>query len=140
MTAEDIIETLGLRPHPEGGWFTETWRAGGDGRATGTAIYFLLTHEKASHWHTVDAAEIWHYYAGAPLNLLMSATEVGPATTTILGPDLLRDQRPQAIVPPHWWQAAETTGDWTLVGCTVSPGFEFDGFHLAEAGFDIPRG
>ena len=139
MTAEDIIETLGLRPHPEGGWFTETWRDDADGRAKGTAIYFLLTHEKTSHWHTVDAAEIWHYYAGAPLNLFMSETDAGPVKTTVLGPDLINGQRPQAIVPPHWWQAAETTGDWTLVGCTVSPGFEFEGFHLAEAGFDIPR-
>lgn len=138
MTADQIIAQLGLERHPEGGWYRQTWMAEGEGRPAGTAIYFLLKAGEHSHWHHVDAAEIWHFYAGAPLALRLSATDAGPATAHTLGPDLAAGQAPQVIVPPHHWQAARTTGDWTLVGCTVSPGFQFSGFHLAAPGFDIP--
>ena len=139
MTAEQIIAQLGLAPHPEGGFYRQTWVAENSGRPTGTCIYFLLTAGQSSHWHRVDAVEIWHYYAGAPLILSMAETDTGPATEHTLGPDLTAGQFPQLIVPQDHWQAARTTGDWTLVGCTVSPGFQFDGFTLAAPGFDIPR-
>lgn len=139
MTAEDIIQTLNLQRHPEGGWFAETWRAENTGRATGTAIYFLLTEGQASHWHRVDATEIWLYHAGAPLTLSLSPTDTGPARDRLLTPDLTQG-RPQLIVPEGHWQAARSTGAYTLVSCTVSPGFEFSGFTLADPGFDIPRG
>lgn len=138
MTAQDIIDTLGLAPHPEGGFYRETWVAGDGPRPSGTCIYFLLKDGEASHWHRVDAVEIWHYYAGAPLVLSLSETDAGPKSEITLGPDIAAGQRPQGIVPEHWWQSARTTGAWTLVGCTVSPGFTFDGFDLAPAGFDIP--
>ncbi|MGK7755259.1 MULTISPECIES: cupin domain-containing protein [unclassified Roseovarius] len=139
MTADQIIATLDLSPHPEGGFFRETWRASNEGRAHGTAIYFLLRGEDHNQWHKVDAAEIWHYYAGAPLVLSISESEAGPARDMVLGPDLTEDQRPQVIVPPDGWQMARSTGDYTLVGCTVSPGFEFEQFTMAPDGFDIPR-
>ncbi|MEM9426904.1 MAG: cupin domain-containing protein [Pseudomonadota bacterium] len=138
MTAEEIITQLGLAPHPEGGWYRQTWVAEDGPRASGTCIYFLLQAGERSHWHRVDATEIWHFYAGAPLVLRMASTENGPANRHLLGPDLAAGQAPQAVVPIHAWQSAETTGDWTLVGCTVSPGFTFDGFELAPPGFDIP--
>ncbi|MGB0660703.1 MAG: cupin domain-containing protein [Mangrovicoccus sp.] len=140
MTADEIIANLGLSAHPEGGWYRETWRAeAAEGtRAAGTAIYFLLRAGEHSHWHRVDAAEIWHYYAGAPLRLSLAATDQGPAQDHILTPDLSQG-RPQVIVPEGHWQMAETMGDYTLVGCTVSPGFEFQGFELAAPDFDIPR-
>lgn len=136
--AAAIIARLGLDPHPEGGWYRETWRAPGPGRASGTAILFLLEAGRRSHWHRVDATEIWHFHAGAPLRLLRSATDAGPAEVVTLGPDVLDGQSPQAIIPPHHWQAAESTGAYTLVSCTVSPGFEFEGFDLAPPDFDIP--
>ena len=139
MTADDIIAKLDLQPHPEGGYYRQTWVAENDGRPTGTCIYFLLKEGGSSHWHHVDAVEIWHYYAGAPLVLSIAEKDIGPATDHILGPDLGANQVPQVIVPEGFWQAARTKGDWTLVGCTVSPGFQFDGFTLAEPGFDIPR-
>ncbi|WP_147124625.1 cupin domain-containing protein [Shimia ponticola] len=140
MTAEDIIAHLGLQPHPEGGHYRQTWVDDtSKKRATGTCIYFLLKAGESSHWHRVDAVEIWHYYAGAPLILSMSATDDGPVRDVTLGPDLAAGQYPQGIVPKDHWQAARTTGEWTLVGCTVSPGFQFEGFTLAEPGFDIPR-
>jgi predicted cupin superfamily sugar epimerase len=139
MTADRIIEILGLQPHPEGGHYRQTWVAGNDGRPTGTCIYFLLKDGEASHWHKVDATEIWLYHSGAPLILSLSATDAGPATDHLLTPDLTRGA-PQIIVPENHWQAARTTGDYTLVSCTVSPGFRFEGFDLAPPGFDIPRG
>ncbi len=139
MTADEIIAKLGLGPHPEGGHFRETWRATGEGRAAGTAIYFLLQGGEANRWHKVDAAEIWHFYAGDPLFLRMSETDAGPAEHHTLGPDLTSGARPQVIIPPGWWQRAECLGDYTLVGCTVSPGFEFERFELAPDGFDIPE-
>ncbi|MEN9013015.1 MAG: cupin domain-containing protein [Yoonia sp.] len=139
MTAQDIIDKLDLLPHPEGGYYRQTWIAENEGRATGTCIYFLLKDGEASHWHHVDAVEIWHYYAGAPLILSMASSDQGPATDHTLGPDLAAGALPQLIVPEGHWQAAWTTGDWTLVGCTVSPGFDFAGFTLAPADFNIPR-
>jgi len=141
MTTDQIIAHLNLAPHPEGGHYRQTWIAESeDGtRPTGTAIYFLLKAGETSHWHRVDAAEIWHYYAGAPLILSLAETDKGPATDHVLGPDLAAGQFPQLIVPKDHWQAALSTGDWTLVGCTVSPAFQFEGFELAAPGFDIPR-
>jgi len=137
MTADEIIALLGLAPHPEGGYFRETFRdaPGADGRAASTAIYFLLKRGERSHWHTVDAVEIWHWHAGAPLKLSLAATDAGPVTELALGADLAAGERPQGVVPPHHWQAAETLGDWTLVGCTVAPGFDFAGFRLAPPGW-----
>lgn len=139
MSADAIIAKLGLSPHPEGGYYRQTWAAENAGRPTGTCIYFLLKDGGSSHWHTVDAAEIWLYHAGAPLILSTSATDAGPATDHIIGPDVLANHTPQHVVPTGHWQAARTTGDWTLVSCTVSPGFDFAGFTLAAPGFDIPR-
>lgn len=137
--ARAIIDRLGLRPHPEGGWYAETWHAPGPAdRAAGTAIHFLLAAGERSHWHQVDAAEVWLWHAGAPLALRMAATVAGPAERAILGADLFAGQRPQAVVPAGVWQAAETLGDWSLVSCVVAPAFRFDGFELAPPGFDIP--
>ena len=132
-SADDLIRRLGLQPHPEGGHFVETYRApptDGAGRGVTTAIYFLLKAGERSHWHRVDAVEIWHWYTGAPLEL--SISEDGRRTrTAILGTAFVDGQQPQVVVPPHAWQAARTLGSWTLVGCTVSPAFEFAGFTLA---------
>ncbi|PJI91618.1 hypothetical protein BC777_0450 [Yoonia maricola] len=139
LTAKDIIAQLDLTPHPEGGYYRQTWIAENEGRPTGTCIYFLLKAGQESHWHAVDAVEIWHYYAGAPLMLSLAPTLEGPAIDHVLGPDLAGGALPQAIVPEGHWQKATTTGDWTLVGCTVSPGFHFAGFTLADPGVDIPR-
>lgn len=140
MTADQIIASLGLDPHPEGGHYRQTWVADGDaGRPAGTAIYFLLKAGERSHWHRVDAAEIWHFYAGAPLVLSVAETDAGPARDHMLGPELAGGEAPQIVVPKDHWQAARTTGDWTLAGCTVSPGFRFEGFDLAPRGFEIPR-
>lgn len=138
MTPEQIIDHLDLSPHPEGGWYRQTWVAENDGRPTGTCIYFLLKAGESSHWHRVDATEIWLFHAGAPLILSTSASDDGPATDHTLGPDL-NEGAPQLVVPEGHWQAARSTGDYTLVSCTVSPGFHFEGFELADKGFDIPR-
>jgi predicted cupin superfamily sugar epimerase len=135
--ADRIISALGLAPHPEGGWYRQTWVADGDGRPTGTAILFLLRAGARSHWHRVDAAEIWHFHAGAPLILSIAPSGSGPLTHLRLGPDVLGGEVPQGIVPAYHWQCAMTTGDWTLVGCTVSPGFRFAGFELAPPDFTI---
>ncbi len=132
-TAADIIARLELRPHPEGGYYRETFRdcrPDAQGRACSTAIYFLLARGDCSHWHRIDAAEVWHYYAGSALSLRIANDGCRPHAVR-LGPDLMRGERPQAIVPASAWQSAETTGDWTLVGCTVAPGFEFADFELA---------
>ncbi|WP_417699500.1 cupin domain-containing protein [Pseudophaeobacter sp.] len=139
MTADEIIAELQLTPHPEGGWYRQTWVAKNAGRASGTCIYFLLRGGETSHWHRVDATEIWLYHAGAPLVLSMSPDDTGPAQDHLLSPDMTKGQ-PQLIVPEGHWQAARSTGDYTLVSCTVSPGFQFDGFELAAPSFDIPRG
>jgi hypothetical protein len=140
VTAEEIIARLGLAPHPEGGHYRQTWSADAapGERSAGTCIYFLLRAGERSHWHRVDAAEIWHHYAGAPLVLSVAATREGPKEDQTLGPDLAAGAEPQLVVPEGWWQAARSTGAWTLVGCTVSPGFRFEGFELAASGFDIP--
>jgi predicted cupin superfamily sugar epimerase len=137
MDAAAVIERLGLQPHPEGGHFRETWRHDpGDGsRGAGTAIYFLLSAGERSHWHRVDADEIWLFHAGAPLALELAPPEGGEPTTVLLGADLVADQEPQRRVPPGWWQAASTLSDWTLVSCTVSPAFEFSAFELAPPGW-----
>lgn len=134
LRADDVVRMLDLKRHPEGGWYRETWRGeAADGeRAPGTAIYYLLDFADRSHWHRIDAAEIWHYYAGAPLRLSLSS-DGRNSRHQLLGPDLAQGHAPQIIIPPHVWQAAESLGPWTLVGCTVSPGFEFDRFELAPA-------
>jgi predicted cupin superfamily sugar epimerase len=131
-TAADIIARLGLKPHPEGGHYRETFRDNGlddNGRARSTAIYFLLARGERSHWHRIDTVEVWHYYAGDALILQMA--DARGRRSVRLGPDLLAGEVPQAIVPALAWQAAESSGDWTLVGCTVAPGFDFAAFELA---------
>jgi len=134
--AERIIAALHLEPHPEGGWYRQTWAGPEvDGRASGTAIYFLLQAHQRSHWHRVDAGEIWLWHAGAAVELRISAGE--RAQVLRLGPDVLAGDVPQGIVPAGWWQAARPLAGWALVSCTVSPGFRFDGFELAAADFDI---
>lgn len=140
--AHDLIARLGLAPHPEGGWYAETWRAPAPegARAAATAIHFLLRAGERSHWHRVDAAEIWLWHAGAPLDLRHSASPEGPAQPIRLGPGIAAGEAPQAVVPAHHWQAAKSAGDWTLVSCVVAPGFRFEGFELAPEGFDIPCG
>jgi uncharacterized protein len=137
MTAEDIIRLLDLRPHPEGGHYRETFRdpaIAGSSRSASTAIYFLLKAGEFSRWHRVDAAEVWHWYAGAPLSLAIM--ECGSRTDFRLGTDFAAGERPQAVVPANAWQQAVSLGAWTLVGCTVAPGFEFAGFELAPPGLE----
>ncbi len=136
MTAEEIIAALDLQPHPEGGHFRETFR---DERAEGqrahaTAIYFLLRASEVSRWHRIDAAEVWHWYAGAPLEFSQSLDGLSHTTET-LGNAIGQGHRPQIVVPAGAWQSARSLGDWTLVGCTVAPGFEFSGFELAPEGW-----
>lgn len=136
MDADRIIRELGLTPHPEGGHYRETFRDAGaaGGRGHSTAIYFLLRAGEVSRWHRVDAVEIWHWYAGAPLAL--ATAPPGRAKTTLrLGPDVLAGERPQGVVEKHHWQQAWSLGAWTLVGCTVAPAFEFAGFELAPENF-----
>ncbi len=140
MRPDEIIEILGLQEHPEGGYYTETWRDVPDsgGRGSGTAIYYLLRCGEASAWHRIDAAEIWHFYAGSPLELRVR--HGGDETRAVLGSDLARGELPQLVVPAGAWQSArsraETPGGYTLVGCTVSPAFEFEGFELAPEEFE----
>ena len=139
-SAADIIAGLELRPHPEGGHYRETFRDARldtNGRSLSTAIYFLLARGERSHWHRIDAVEIWHYYAGSALSLQMA--DDSRKRTVRLGPDLAAGEVPQAIVPAQAWQAAESTGDWTLVGCTVAPGFDFAKFELAPKEW-VPAG
>ena len=139
-TAAEIIARLELRPHPEGGHYRETFRdqrIDGQGRACATAIYFLLRRDAPSHWHRIDATEIWHYYAGSPLTLRIAHEGCAPHLLR-LGPDVAAGERPQAIVPASAWQAAESTGDWTLVGCTVAPAFEFAKFEMAPKDWEPP--
>ena len=132
LSAAEVIRLLDLRPHPEGGYFRETFRDprnDADGRSLSTAIYFLLASGERSHWHRVDAAEIWHWHAGAALALQIA--ESNGITTVRLGAGLVSGERPQAVVPASAWQAAESLGAWTLAGCTVAPGFGFSKFELA---------
>jgi predicted cupin superfamily sugar epimerase len=136
MTAAEIIEQLGLVPHPEGGHYIETWRHAPSegGRGAGTSIYFLLQRDEVSHWHRCDSHEQWHFYDGAALELSVSIDGV-EVQTNLLGRDIAADQRPQRDVPAGAWQSARSLGEWTLVGCTVSPAFEFDSFELAPPGW-----
>ncbi|OLP62119.1 cupin [Xaviernesmea oryzae] len=139
--AAEIIDILGLERHPEGGWYRQTFRdeAGGS-RGYSTAIYYLLEAGDRSHWHRVtDAAEVWHHYAGAPLRLSM-ARQTGPAEDMTLGPDLAKGERPQAVVPAMVWQSAQSLGDWSLVGCTVAPGFDFASFEMAPPDWTPEQG
>ena len=135
--AKQIIDRLGLAPHPEGGWYRETWRAPSSGgqRAGGTAIHFLLEAGQRSHWHRVDAAETWLFHAGDPLRLSLAASDAGPISSVILGADVLAVHAVQHVVLPDEWQAAEPApvgrAGWSLVSCIVIPGFDFSGFTLA---------
>ena len=137
LSADEIIRTLKLEPHPEGGHFREMFRdpCQIEGRSVSTAIYFLLKKGECSHWHRVDAAEAWHHYAGSPLALHIAESEKSKPATQVLGKNLVTGERPQIVVAEGHWQAAETLGEWTLVGCTVAPGFEFAGFELATKGW-----
>lgn len=130
LGAAEVIRRLGLQPHPEGGHFRETFRDAGPGRAASTAIYYLLQAGENSHWHRVDAVEVWHWYAGAPLALSISPNG-HDISAYHLGPEIHLGQQPQVVVPALAWQAAVSLGRWTLVGCTVAPGFDFAGFELA---------
>lgn len=131
--AGEIIRRLGLEPHPEGGHFRETFRdprVCESGRSISSAIYYLLAFDDVSEWHRIDAVEVWHFYAGAPLVLTVSPNG-HDAAAYHLGPDIASGQRPQLVVPTGHWQSAVSLGAWTLVGCTVAPGFDFAGFELA---------
>jgi hypothetical protein len=137
LSAQDIIRMLALKPHPEGGHFRETFRDPNqiaNGRSVSTAIYFLLARGERAHWHRIDAVEIWHWYAGAPLQLEIAAAP-GRVERVTLGGDISAGLRPQAVVPPQAWQAAQTLGDWTLLGCTVAPGFDFAKHEVAPQGW-----
>jgi len=135
-SAAEIIARLALQPHPEGGHYRETFRdprTDANGRPASTAIYFVLARDERSHWHRIDAVETWHYYAGDAL--VLQIAEDADQRTVRLGADLAAGELPQAIVPARAWQSAESTGDWTLVGCTVAPGFDFAEFELAPKGW-----
>ncbi len=134
-TAEKVRLALGLLPHPEGGHYREMWRdlPAAGGRGAGTSILFLLAAGEQSHWHRVDAAEIWLWQAGAPLQL-----SIGAAEELRLGPDLAGGEVLQGIVPVRVWQAARSLGAWSLVSCVVAPAFEFSGFELAAPGWSPP--
>lgn len=138
FTAAEVIEWLDLAPHPEGGHYRETFRdeRAVEGRAASTTIYYLLAEGEASHWHLVDAAEVWHHYLGDPLELRI-ATETG-VKTVVLGDDLKAGQVKQAVVPAGAWQAARGLGAWSLMGCTVAPGFDFAAFEMAPPGWSPP--
>ena len=131
MTADEVIRVLDLKPHPEGGHYRETFRDEG-ARGASTAIYYLLRHGEISHWHRVDAAEVWHWYAGDPLELSMASDGSAPSQH-VLGQSLGKGERPQIVVPKSIWQSAKTLGAFTLVGCTVAPAFTFEGFEMAPA-------
>ena len=135
MSPEEIAAALGLKPHPEGGLFREIFRDAfiSNGRAASTAIYYLLRKGEVSHWHRVDACEVWHWYAGAPLELLTADT--AGVVRRVLGPDLRSGERPQIVIPAMTWQSARSLGDYSLAGCTVAPGFEFSGFEMAPPGW-----
>lgn len=137
-TPAEIIARLNMTPHPEGGHYAETFRDAqtAGGRPQSTAIYYLLQKGERSHWHRIDAVEIWHYYGGAPLKLSVAGDD--SVRDIMLGGDIAEGQTPQGVVPRRAWQAAESLGDWTLVGCTVAPGFEFAVFELAPPDFE-PR-
>jgi len=137
MEASEVISFLELSAHPEGGWFRETWRGAAPTgeRGPGTAIYYLLAKDERSHWHRIDTAEVWHFYAGAPLRLELSSEGIS-VDSVVLGTSLTEGQRPQQVVPAHCWQSARSLGRWTLVGCTVSPAFDFAAFEQASPGWE----
>ncbi len=160
LTAEDVVNLLGLSPHPEGGFYRETFRDTASAKAdvfhfaspearrsaspearrsASTAIYFLLPAGVVSRWHRVDAAEVWHWYAGASLRLSVAGDGAEEGTSIVLGCNLVSGERPQAVVRAGQWQQAESLGDWTLVGCTVAPGFAFSGFEIAASGWSPRR-
>jgi len=136
--APAVVAALGMSPHPEGGWFVETWRAPApDGeRAAASAILYLVAAGEPSHWHRVDAAEVWQWSAGAALALSIAPRDEGPIEVVRLGGNVAAGERPQAVVPAGAWQAARPLGAWTLVGCIVAPAFEYAGFELAPAGWE----
>jgi len=136
LSAEEVIALLELERHPEGGWYRQTFadKAPDGARHHSTAIYYLLEGSDHSAWHRVDAAEVWHWHAGAPLRLRLSH-QGKVIDEHVLGPDLKAAERPQVVVPRHCWQTAKSLGAWTLVGCTVAPGFQFSGFELAGKGW-----
>lgn len=133
-----LIAALDLAPHPEGGWYRETWRSDVlvEGRASATAILFLLDAGQRSHWHRVDATELWLFHAGSPIRLSTAATDAGPVRDVRLGPDVLAGDQPQARVAAGQWQAAEADRGWALMSCIVSPGFDFAGFTLAPPAWE----
>lgn len=134
LPAAEVIARLGLAPHPEGGWYRQTWRAPAPGgeRPVASAIHFLLDAGERSHWHAVDAGELWLWHAGVPVTLSLAPSASGPIAEIVLGADLRAGERPQAIVPAGHWQAAAPRGDgWALVSCVVAPAFDFAGFVLA---------
>jgi len=138
LTADEVVDLLKMDPHPEGGFYVETFRdtvTDKTGRAASTLIYFLLPEGVLSRWHRVDAVETWHWYAGAPLELSVSSDGKDKQVLK-LGNDLAAGERPQGIVPRHGWQQARSLGAWTLVGCTVAPGFQFEGFEMAPEGWE----
>ena len=144
LSAVEVVELLGMQPHPEGGFYRETFRdeapVGPDAaRAASTAIYYLLPAGQVSAWHRVDAAEVWHWYGGAPLELSVSIDGVA-VERVVLGNRLAEGDRPQGVVEKGAWQAARSLGAWTLVGCTVAPGFEFAGFEMAPRGWEPGAG
>lgn len=135
--ADALIERLGLQPHPEGGWYRETWRAAASSgaRAAGTAILFLLKAGERSHWHRVDADELWFWHAGSALTLATAPGDAGPVDEALLGPDIAAGETPQLRIAAGHWQAAQADHGWVLVSCVVVPGFEFAGFTLAPEGW-----
>ena len=137
MNAKELIEALGLAPHPEGGWYRETWRASAPegGRGSATAIYFLLEAGQCSHWHRVDASELWLFHAGSAMLLETAVSGAGPAEPVRLGAEVLAGEVPQHVIPPGHWQAATADRGWALVSCIVSPAFDFAGFELAPPGW-----
>ena len=140
--AGQVIAALGMRAHPEGGWYAETWRSTpvGGARPTGSAILYLLAAGQRSHWHRVDADEIWQFSAGDPLELRVWADGDPVVAIHRLGGDVTRGSTVQAVVPAGVWQAARPLGAWTLVGCVVTPAFEFAGFELAPPAWEPPVG
>ena len=141
-SAGEVVEALGMRAHPEGGWYAETWRASSvaGARPSGSAILYLLAAGQRSHWHRVDADEIWQYSGGDPLELRVWADGEPAVATNRLGGDVVAGSVAQVVVPAGAWQAAQPLGDWTLVGCIVTPAFEFAGFELAPTGWEPPIG
>jgi predicted cupin superfamily sugar epimerase len=133
LSGAEVIRLLDLQPHLEGGWYRRTFEdtPADEARPASTAIYYMLQADETSAWHKIDAVEVWHYYVGAPMKITMSPPDGQGATVHVLGPDLRAGGLPQLVVPTGWWQTAVSLGAWTLVGCTVAPGFHFDGFELA---------